>query len=267
MAGGNVASLMHLSEIIVIGGAAFGAMVIMAPKSVLIDLFKQALAALKGIPYNRKSYEDLLTALYELFMHGRKGGMIALEEHVFEPEQSSILSKYPSFMKNKGAVTFLCEGLRPVVDGRVKPDQLKGLFDVELHKKAEESHKAVSVLTKVGDAMPGFGIVAAVLGIVITMSAISGPIEEIGEKVGTALVGTFLGIFVAYGFINPLATNMDFVNNSAVGYFRCIATAVVSFANGMAPSLAIEVARRGLDSDVRPTATELEEMTKRLKSG
>ena len=266
MAGGNVASLLHLSEFIIIGGAAIGAMVIMAPKSVLVGIFKQALATLKGAPYNRKAYQDLLMVLYELFMLGKKGGMIALEEHIQNPEGSEIISKYPDFLKNKEAVAFLCDGLRPVVDGQVKADQLSTLLNVELNKKVEEDHEPVSVLTKVGDAMPGFGIVAAVLGIVITMGAISGPIEEIGHKVGTALVGTFLGIFIAYGFLNPLATNMDFINHSAMDYLKCISSSLVGYSGGMAPATAIEIARRGLGHEVRPTSQELEELIKKAKN-
>ena len=266
MAGGNVASLLHLSEFIVIGGAAIGAMVIMAPKSVLIGIFKQMLGTLKGAPYNRKAYQDLLMVLYELFMLGKKGGMIALEEHIQNPEGSEIISKYPDFLKNKDAVAFLCDGLRPVVDGQVKADQLSTLLNVELNKKVEEDHEPVDVLTKVGDAMPGFGIVAAVLGIVITMGAISGPIEEIGHKVGTALVGTFLGIFIAYGFLNPLATNMNFINHSAMDYLKCISASLVGYSGGMAPATAIEIARRGLGHEVRPTSQELEELIKKAKN-
>lgn len=267
ISGGSVASLIHPSELLVIGGAAFGAMVIMAPKAVLIDLFKNALGALKGIPYSQKSYQELFLAMYELFMVGRKNGMIALEEHVNEPESSSIFSKYPSFVGNKEAIDFLCEGLRPVIDGRIKAEQLHSLFEVQLDKMEVEGHEPVDVLTKVGDALPGFGIVAAVLGIVITMGAISGPIEEIGHKVGTALVGTFLGIFMAYGFVNPLAMNMTFLHKSTLDFLRCISSAVVSFTTGMAPAMAIELSRRRVATSLRPNSEELEQMMKSIKPG
>lgn len=264
MAGGSLISLWHVSEFVVIGGAALGALVIMSPKKVLIDMIKQCLGALKGAPFGRTAYEELFKALYELFMLGRRNGMIALEEHVMNPETSSIFTKYPTFLKNHHALEFLCSGLRPIIDGKVKPDQLKMLLEIELEAKEEEHHQPVSVLTKTADAMPGFGIVAAVLGIVITMGAISGPIEEIGHKVAAALVGTFLGILISYGFLNPLAVNLEFIGIAELTYSRCIASSVIGFANGMAPIMAVEVARRSLPSDVRPGAEELETMLKEV---
>ncbi|MCC6233766.1 MAG: flagellar motor stator protein MotA [Verrucomicrobiales bacterium] len=267
MAGGQLGSLMHPSEFVSICGAALGALVIMSPKRVIIDIVKRTIASLKGSPYGKAEYEELFKALYELFMLGRRNGMIALEEHVMKPEASSIFSKYPKFLSNHHAVDFLCSGLRPIVDGKIKPDQLKLLLDIEIQSMETEEHEPVDVLSKVADAMPGFGIVAAVMGIVITMGAIAGPIEEIGHKVAAALVGTFLGIFVSYGFMNPLAVNIGFMNAAAMAYIRCIATAVVGFANGMAPLMAIEVARRGLNSEVKPKADVLEQMLKSVGSG
>ncbi|HEX3798072.1 MAG TPA: flagellar motor stator protein MotA [Verrucomicrobiae bacterium] len=264
MAGGHPLALLHLSEFVVIGGAALGALVLMSPKAVLINLFKQLLGALKGSPYNKSAYEDMFKALYELFMLGRRSGMVALEEHVMNPEASSIFSKYPAFQKNHHAMDFLCNGLRPIIDGKIKPDQLKMLLEIEMHAMEEEHEKPIGVLTKAADAMPGFGIVAAVLGIVITMASIAGPIEQIGEKVAAALVGTFLGIFISYGFMNPLAVNMEFVGVAEITYIRCIAASVIGFANGMSPIMAVEVARRGLSSEVKPTADGLEAMLKTL---
>ena len=224
------------------------------------------LQSLKGTPYNRPAYEDLLKVLYELFMLGRRNGMIALEEHVLDPQSSSIFKKYPLFFGNKGAVEFLCGSLRPIIDGKIKPDQLRLLLDAELDQMEAEHHAPVSVLTKSADAMPGFGIVAAVLGIVITMASIAGPVEQIGEKVAAALVGTFLGIFLSYGFMNPLATNMEFIGTAQLDYTRCIAACVIGFANGMAPVTAVELGRRGLSSDLRPSAEEMEQMLKSLKN-
>lgn len=266
MGGGHPGSLLHVSELVVIGGAAAGALVIMSPKKVLTDLVKLTLQAIKGAPYNRAAYEDLLKVLYELFLLGRRNGMIALEEHVMNPAGSAIFQKYPSFLNNAHAVAFLCSGLRPIIDGKIKPDQLRALLEAELETLETEHHAPIGVLSKTADAMPGFGIVAAVLGIVITMASISGPIEEIGHKVAAALVGTFLGVFLSYGLLNPLAVNLEFISAAEAAYLRCIAQAVVSFANGMAPIMAIEVARRGLSSDVRPTAEELEAMVKALNA-
>jgi len=266
MAGGHVGSLLHLSEWIIIGGSALGALVIMSPAKVIKDLAGSLIASLKGSPYSRDSYEDLFKVLYELFMLGRRNGMIALEDHVMAPSNSSIFTKYPSFSNNAKAVEFLCNGLRPVIDGKIKPDQLKMVLELEMESMEEERHHPVDVLSKAADAMPGFGIVAAVMGIVITMGAIAGPIEVIGHKVAAALVGTFLGIFLSYGFMNPLAVNMNFVNVAVMAYIRCIASAIIGFVSGMAPMMAVEMARRGLSSDVRPTAEGLETMLKGLSS-
>jgi chemotaxis protein MotA len=264
MAGGNTMALLHLSELIIIGGAALGALVLMSPKAVLVALIKQIIGALKGSPYSRKAYEELFKALYELFMLGRRGGMVALEEHIMAPETSAIFGKYPGFQKNKHAMEFLCNGLRPIIDGKIKPDHLKLLLDIEVDAMELEHERPIGVLVKAADAMPGFGIVAAVLGIVITMASIAGPIEAIGEKVASALVGTFLGIFISYGFMNPLAVNMEFVSVAEISYIRCIAASVISFASGMSPIMAVEVARRGLSSEVKPSADGLEEMLKGL---
>ena len=265
-AGGHPIAFVHLSEYIVIIGSALGALIIMAPKKVLIDMFKMILMCLKGAPFSKSAYEELLKALYELFMLGRRNGMIALEEHVMNPEASSIFSKYPSFINNHHAVAFLCGGLKPIIDGKIKPDQLKMLLDTEIRTVEEESHSPIDVLTKTADAMPGFGIVAAVLGIILTMAAISGPPEEIGHKVAAALVGTFLGILVSYGFLNPLAVNMHFISQAEHAYNRCIANSVIGFANGMAPVMAVEVARRGLPTEVKPSADDLEAMLKALNT-
>jgi chemotaxis protein MotA len=264
MAGGHPGALIQVAEFVVIVGSAAGALIIMSPKKVLIDMMKQIGAALKGAPHNKNSYEELFKALYELFMVARRNGMIALEEHVTAPETSSIITKYPAFANNHHAVELLCGALRPIIDGKVKPDQLKMLLDIQIEGMETEHHRPINVLTKAADAMPGFGIVAAVLGIVVTMGSIAGPIEEIGHHVAAALVGTFLGILISYGFLNPLAVNMEFIGEAEMAYSRCIASSVVGFANGMAPIMAVEMARRGLDSEVRPTSDELERMLKSI---
>jgi chemotaxis protein MotA len=264
--GGHLIVLLHFNELLIIGGAAAGALVIMSPRKVLVDIGKGLITCLKGAPHNREAYEELLKVLYELFLLGRRNGMIALEEHVLEPQNSSIFKRYPTFSSNPHAVEFLCGSLRPIIDGKIKPDQLRLLLDVELDRMELEHHAPVNVLTRTADAMPGFGIVAAVLGIVITMASISGPIEQIGERVAAALVGTFLGIFMAYGFLNPLALNLEFIGAAEMDYTRCIAACVVGFANGMAPITAVELGRRGLSSELRPSADEMEKMLKSLKN-
>lgn len=266
MAGGQMHTLMHLSELVIIGGSATGALIIMSPRKVLIDIVKRVGESLKGAPFSKRNYDDLFKMLYEVFVMGRRNGMIALEEHVTTPEKSSIFERYPDFQKNKDAMEFFCGSMRPIIDGKIKPDQLKQLLHVDLERMEEENHAPVSVLTRAADAMPGFGIVAAVLGIVITMASIAGPIELIGEKVATALVGTFLGIFLAYGFLAPLAVNMEFGGAAKLAFYKCIAACVVGFAGGMAPGMALEVGRRGLSDELRPSATELETMLKSVNT-
>lgn len=264
---GPIHALIQPNEFIIIAGGALGALIIMSPKKVLIDMFKGIMVCLKGAPHNREAYEELLKVLYELFLLGRRNGMIALEEHVLDPKNSSIFKRYPKFSANHHAMEFLCNSLRPIIDGKIKPDQLRVLLDVELARLEEEHHAPVNVLTKTADAMPGFGIVAAVLGIVVTMGAISGPVEKIGEHVAAALVGTFLGILLSYGFLNPLATNMEFIGAAELDYTKCIAACVIGFAGGMAPVTAVELGRRGLATNLRPSAEELEQMFKALKPG
>jgi chemotaxis protein MotA len=267
--GGSIMVLVHalINEIIIIAGGAFGALVVMSPKKVLLDIVKGLLTCLKGAPHNRAAYDDLLKVLYELFLLGRRNGMIALEEHVLEPRNSTIFKKYPRFARNEHAVQFLCGSLRPIIDGKIKPDQLRLLLDAEIDRMDIEHYAPVNVLSKTADSMPGFGIVAAVLGIVITMASISGPVEQIGEHVAAALVGTFMGILLAYGFLAPLAMNLEFIGAAELDYTRCIAACVIGFASGMAPVTAVELGRRGLGSDLRPTADEMEQMFKALKTG
>ena len=266
LAGGSFSSLMHLSEWVIICGAALGAMIIMAPKKVLLELARQSFHALKGTPFKRKAYDELFMVLYELFLLGRRNGLIALEDHLITPASSAIFRRYPSLAENQAGLEFLCGSLRPVIDGRVKADQLRQLLETDLNRMEEEGHAPIGILSRTGDALPGFGIVAAVLGIVNTMAAIAGPIEKIGLKVAAALVGTFLGIFLAYGFVNPLAVNMEFNLVARLAYFRCISAAVVSFAAGMAPGMAVELARRSLSEELRPNADELEKMLKPLNA-
>jgi chemotaxis protein MotA len=264
--GGHLLVLIHPNELIIIGGGALGALVIMSPRKVLIDIIRGLATCMKGAPHSRVAYEELFKVLYELFLTGRRNGMIALEEHVLDPANSSIFKKYPLFTNNKDALEFLCGSLRPIIDGKVKPEQLRLLLDTEIEQLEVESHAPISVLAKTADSMPGFGIVAAVLGIIITMASISGPVEQIGIEVAAALVGTFLGILLAYGFLNPLATNLEFVTSAELEYIRCIASCVLGYAGGMAPVTAVELGRRGLSSELRPTADELEEMFKTIKT-
>ncbi len=260
MAGGHVHALIHPSEIVTIGGAALGALVVMSPKQVLIDLMKGILQTIKGSPYNRAVYEETFKLLYELMRLARRSGMLALEEHLSDTHKSSIFGKYERVARNHHATEFICGALLPVIDGSVTPERLPALLDREIQTLEEEHHGPLGVLSKTADALPGFGIVAAVLGIVITMGHIDGPVEEIGHKVGAALVGTFLGILLSYGFLAPLAVKMEFVGAAETSYFRTIAAVVLGFVDDLPPKVAVEQGRRGVARDVRPTQAQMDEL-------
>jgi chemotaxis protein MotA len=267
LSGGHVGALIHPAELLTIGGAALGAMVVMAPMKVLMDLVKGMLQTLKGSPFSKKAYTELFQVMYEFFRLARREGLLALEPHLSDPHHSTILQKYPLVHHNHHITEFICGSIAPVMDGSVTPQQLPGLLDAELKAMEEEHHAPISVLAKTADALPGFGIVAAVLGIVITMGAIDGPVTEIGHKVGAALVGTFLGILLSYGFFGPLVTKMEFMGIAELAYFRAIATMVQGFADNQPPKIILEIARRGLSRDVRPTQEELEALLKAVDAG
>jgi chemotaxis protein MotA len=249
---------------VTIGGAALGALIIMSPLKVIKDMVKGMLAAIKGSPYNKDSYEQLFKAMYELLKLARYNGLLALEPHLVNPHDSAIFSKYPAIVKNHHVEQFICSSLTLVVDGSVTPEQLPELMETELKTMEVEHHGPLNVLSKTADGLPGFGIVAAVLGIVITMGAIDGPVQEIGHKVGAALVGTFLGILLSYGFFGPLSVQMEFLGASEMAYFRSITSIVVGFTGKSAPKVVIEQARRGAPSECRPDAASLEAALREL---
>ncbi len=258
MAGGHIGSLLHPSEVVTIGGAALGGLIVSSPKKVLIDLAKGVVQSLKGSPFTKLAYEQTFKCLYDLLRLARRDGMLALEPHLSQPEESSIFQKYPKVLHNHHLLHFVCGGLGPLVDASVKPEQMGELFEAELKVMEEEHHAPMAALSKVADALPGFGIVAAVLGIVITMGHIDGPPSEIGHKVGAALVGTFLGILLSYGFAAPLATRMEFLGHAESAFFRTVASVIVGFANNLPPKVALETARRSICREHRPEREELD---------
>jgi chemotaxis protein MotA len=264
LAGGNPLVLLHVSEFVVILGVGAGVLVIASPGHVLKEIVHKVKETITGKSPNEKDFVDLLKLLYEIFMVGRRNGLIALEEHIMEPKKSAIFQRYPSVMNHHERLEFLCNGLKPVIDGKIKPDQLEALMIAELESKSTEAEHPVHILQLVGDSLPGIGIVAAVLGIINTMASISEGPEKVGEKVAAALTGTLLGIFAAYGFVNPLANRVKFNNAADEQFLKCIMQAVAGFAKGLAPLTAVEVARRSLASNVQPAAGALEVALKAL---
>jgi chemotaxis protein MotA len=264
LAGGQPLVLLHVSEFVVIFGVAIGVLIIASPGHVLKEMAHKIKGAIAGKNPGKQDYFELLKLLYEIFMVGRRNGLIALEEHVMDPKKSAIFQRYPSLLNHPERLEFLVNGLKPVIDGKIKPDQLEELMTAELDAKSNEWDHPVHILQLVGDSLPGIGIVAAVLGIINTMAAISDGPEKVGERVAAALTGTLLGIWAAYGFVNPLANRVKFNNASDLLCLRCIMQAVAGFAKGLAPLTAVEIARRSLDSSVQPDATQLEAALKAL---
>lgn len=266
MAGGHVGSLIHPSELVTIGGASLGALIVMSPLPVMKKLVSGLIQTVKGNPFNRPTYEDLFKLMYQLFRKARRDGLLALESHVANPHDSSIFKRYPKIHSNHHATSFIAGALGPMLDGSVDGNQLAMLLDSEITCMERDHHAPMDVLQKTADGLPGFGIVAAVLGIVVTMGHIGGPVEEIGHSVGAALVGTFLGILASYGFIAPLVVKLEFQGHAESNFMRAIASSVTCFMNNMPPKIAVEAARRGVPQDVRPSAEELEAMLREVDS-
>jgi len=264
IAGGNPILLMHVSEFVVIGGVSIGVLIIASPKDVLNNVIRDIKEGFSGVSETKEAFIDLLKLLYEMFMLSRRNGLIALDEHVGSPKDSAIFTRYPTFLKEKEHVDFLVNALRPLIDGKIKPEQLHGVLEEQLDAMEEEAGAGIGVMNLVGDSLPGIGIVAAVLGIINTMSAIAEGPEKVGEKVAAALTGTFLGVLGAYGFVNPLASRVKFNHRMKFMYYKVMLVSISGFAKGLAPLMAVEVARRSLDKAIQPEASELEEMMKSL---
>jgi chemotaxis protein MotA len=260
MAGGKIGALIHLSEFITIGGATLGALIIMSPKKVLMDLVRGIMQAIKGSPYGKSMCNELFRLLYAFARLVRQEGLLALDTHVTNPDESELFRQNAKINANHHVRTFICDALALTIDGTVETAQLHEWLDEEVKVIEREHHAATGALAKTADALPGFGIVAAVLGIVVTMQAIGGPVDEIGFKVGAALVGTFLGILMAYGFFAPLAGRMEALGEQEVLFLRSIVAAVIAINDGASPKDVVTRARRILGTDCRPSQAELKEI-------
>ena len=256
---------MQPAEFLVIGGAILGSMIAGNPVKMLMSLIKKLPVALKGSPYNKLAYTELLRMQYEVFVNGKKGGLLSVEEDVNNPNESSIFTKYPKFLANHHAVEFFTDAMKMLVNGAAEPEELEMALDLELETHHTENAIAPGILQRASDALPGLGIVAAVLGIVVTMQHLDGPPEELGRHVAAALVGTFLGLLLSYGMIAPIATNLENMSIDEAKYLECMKTGVLAFANGAAPSTAVEFARKILFTADRPSSAELEPQLREIK--
>lgn len=263
--GGNVLVLMSPIEVMIICGASFGAMIIGNPLSVSIGVIKSAATLLKPSKYKKEFYMDLLTLLYDIFNKTRREGLMAIEGDIEEPENSPIFSNYPSIMKDHHIVEFICDYLRIMVAGNMAPHELEALIDQEMDGHHQEAGLIPGAVQTAADGLPGFGIVAAVLGVVITMGKIGGPPAEIGASVAAALVGTLLGILFAYGFIAPFASYLSHMAREESRAYEAIKAVLVASMNGVPPQIAVEFGRKVVYHSVRPGFKELEEQYRAKK--
>jgi chemotaxis protein MotA len=254
---GNLRVLIQPAELVIIGGAAVGTVFIANPLHIVKKIAVGIGGVFGGSQFGKQTYLDALKMMYDLLNKARKEGLMALEADVEEPEKSAVLSKNPTFVKNHHVRDFVCDSLRMAISG-VDAFDLDQMLDLDMEVHHHETAQPTAALGTMADSLPGLGIVAAVLGVVITMGALGGPPEEIGHKVAAALVGTFLGILLCYGLIGPIAANMTKAAEEEHAFLHVMRVLMISFLKGSAPIMAVEVARRAVPGHVRPSFKELE---------
>lgn len=257
--GGHLIVLYQPFELVIIGGAALGAFVTGNPLSVLKKSGGAIGATIRGPSYKKDDYLELLSLLYTIFKLAKTKGNLELEKHVENPEESELFSQFPKFTANHHALTFLCDYLRMLTLGTENPHEVEALMDEELETHHHEQEQVSDAVQSMADALPALGIVAAVLGVIKTMGAITEPPEVLGKLIGGALVGTFLGVLMAYGFVGPLATAMKATHSAESKYFACMKAGFLAHLQGYAPAVSVEFARKALQSNVRPTFAEVED--------
>src|SRR5881227_4390184 len=255
---GNLMVLIQPAELLIIGGAAAGTVLIANPLHILKQIAGGVAGVFGSSKFTKQVYLDSLKTIYDLFNKARREGLVSLESDIEEREKSPILSKNSAFIKNHHVMQFFCDTIRMAVTG-MEPFDLDQGLDLDLEVHHHQAAIPISALSTTADSLPGLGIVAAVLGVVITMGALGGPPEEIGHKVAAALVGTFLGILLCYGLVGPLAANMTKAAEEEHAFLYVMRVLMVSFLKGTAPIMAVEVARRAVPGHVRPSFKELEQ--------
>ncbi len=263
---GQILVLVQPAELIIILGASIGTILVANPAATIKKLISGIGGVFGSDSRDKAFYLDNLKMLYDLFTSARKNGLPKLEADMDAPEKSAVFSKYPKFLKDHHALHFLCDTLRLFISGGIEPFELDQLMELDMEVHHQEAHDPVNALSSTADALPGLGIVAAVLGVVITMGALGGPPEEIGKKVAAALVGTFLGILMCYGFFGPMAARMSRNIDSESRYYNVLRVGILAFCKGSAPIMAVEFARRGVPARVRPPFQELESLCRSGKA-
>jgi len=266
MAQGPLPVLLQPNELIVIGGAAIGALIISAPGKAMSRVTHAFGIGFKTNVPTKSDYLDLLKVLYQVFSIMRRDGVLSLEPHLAQPDQSSLLRNYPSLMSRRHALVFMVDALQQLVDG-CTPEELAMLLDTDLETLHEEEHQPINLIRTTSDALPGLGIVAAVLGIIITMGHLDAGPEVIGHHVGAALVGTFMGILLCYGMVGPIAMSIELQAHANSRYIQCIKDGVLAAARGASPAIAVEFSRRAIFNDERPSFDELDAAIQSLKGG
>jgi chemotaxis protein MotA len=254
---GNLRVLIQPAELVVIGGASIGTVLIANPLYILKQIAAGLAGVFGGSKFTKQRYLDSLKMMYELLNKARREGLMALEADVEDPPKSPIMSKYPAFLNDHHVRDFFCDTMRMAVSG-VEAFDLDQLLDLDMEVHNHGTSLPVASLSSMADALPGLGIVAAVLGVVITMGALGGPPEEIGHKVAAALVGTFLGILLCYGLVGPLAASMQKTAEDEGAFLHVVRVGMISFLKGNAPIMAVEFARRAIPGHVRPSFLEVE---------
>jgi chemotaxis protein MotA len=263
LAGGHLGALFQPVELLIIGGAGVGAFVVGNGTKAIKATLKALPSVLKGSTYTKELYMDLMALLYDILSKVRKEGLMTIENDVEEPAKSALFSKYPRVLADHHLIEFLTDYLRLMVGGNLNTFEIENLMDNEIETHHQEGEVPVQAVQKTGDAMPAFGIVAAVMGVVHTMASVGLPPAELGILIAHALVGTFLGILLAYGFIGPLASVLEQKLNEQTKILECVKVTLLASLNGYSPALAVEFGRKVLYSTERPSFVELERHVKR----
>jgi len=259
---GNLHVLLQPAEVVIIFGAALGSFFIASPSKVVGLVFKNVFSVVAAKSQSKQKYLELLSLLYQLFSKIRKEGLVSIESDIESPPKSPIFQKHAGLLSNPHVLNFICDNLKVIITANVPPHELDNLMEIEIDTHHQEAMIPSHSVSKIADALPGLGIVAAVLGVVLTMGKIDQPPMILGHSIGAALVGTFLGVLMCYGFVGPMATNLEHQAHEGGTFFQVIRVALVAFVGGSAPQMAVEFGRRAIPDKEKPTFDELEKMVR-----
>ncbi|HVL08600.1 MAG TPA: flagellar motor stator protein MotA [Burkholderiaceae bacterium] len=266
LGGGHLGPLFQPVELLIIGGAALGAFIVGNDRKAIVATLQALPRAVRGSKYTKELYMEVMALLYVVLAKIRRDGMMSIESDIDNPYESELFNSYPALQAHPGALVFVTDYLRLMVGGNLNPFQIEALMDQEIDTHHHEEEMPARIIAKVGDAMPAFGIVAAVMGVVHTMGSIGLPPAELGQLIAAALVGTFLGILLAYGFVGPLSSLIEQRAEESTKLYQCIKVTLLASMNGYAPAIAVEFGRKVLFSTERPSFAELEDHVRQFKA-